>query len=165
MLVEKFKNDDFHLFAEFDCTASVEEVESKLLQYESYRNNTKRKLFYLGIHASIKGSLLDSFIRIWIIKLENTTLFYFVHLPPHMHLSEKIHNYGLDKSEPIHVLPDVNLNYGRFKDELWDLHLEGFEIYFHHVDRVKSFTKDLLYFARLSNRGVQIVVSPLWQLS
>lgn len=45
------------------------------------------------------------------------------------------------------------MQYGTYKEELWDLHLEQFSVYFHEIDSVKVFSAQIDLITKLNARG------------
>jgi len=88
--------------------------------------------------------------------------FHFVSLKAHQKISHTLSDISKKTQKTLHILPDTDLNYDRFKEELWDLYPEGYQVFFHYTNEVKRFAKNTELFQRLANRGVSVGISANW---
>jgi len=82
----------------------------------------------------------------------------FLKLSPETSIEDIIDSEG-PEDKVLHILPDPKVKYNDFRDSLWDLHLEGYEIWFHYTDHIEEFIAHPKYFQKLAHRGVKIGVS------
>lgn len=82
----------------------------------------------------------------------------FLQLNPGITIEDLIESENTE-NKILHILPDTHVKYNDFRDSLWDLHLEGYEIWFHYTDHIEEFIAHPKYFQKLAHRGVKIGVS------
>ena len=82
----------------------------------------------------------------------------FLKLNPGTNIEDLIESEN-PENKILHILPDPKVKYNDFRDSLWDLHLEGYEIWFHYTDHIEEFIARPKYFQKLAHRGVKIGVS------
>lgn len=165
MNLDNFSVADYYLLRSISDETSLAQLQQELEQYSAYASSHTSRMFHLGISISLQNPALINCITDWASKISSIQLFHFFELFPHQKISDLLENQTITPSQKIHVLPHPELNYGRFKDELWDLHIEGYQVYFHHVNEVKSFTKNLDIFQKLTNRGVIVGITACWKPS
>lgn len=162
MNLKDFLNHDYFICRSLGTSPEPNALEQWLNHLETYQKSLTKERFFVGVPITLKDTSIATSILNWSKLQANTSIFFYINLSVHQTISSQMQSHSLSLGTDIHVLPDIDLNYGRFKDELWDLHLAGLNVYFHHVNEVKSFTKDLSLFQKLSNRGVSIGISANW---
>jgi hypothetical protein len=156
---------DYYLFEDIHANTPLEVLFSDLEHYEAYIQTFPDRKFYAGFNQDIMESVVYHEIVNWNSRNPQVTLFYYFRLIPKDTISENLSNTYIQNHQELHILPSSDLYYGRYKDELWDLHLAGYQIFIHHADRIKSFRNNPIYYQKLSNRGVIIGVKPHWNYS
>lgn len=162
MSSKNFLSHDYFICRSVGISLEASTIEQWLLRLDSYQKSQMKETFFVGVPMELKDTQIGTVILDWAQQHTHTSIFFYISLGVHQTISSQLQLYSPCSGTDIHVLPDVDLNYGRFKDELWDLHLAGFHVYFHHVNEVKSFAKNTGLFQKLSDRGVSIGISANW---
>lgn len=162
MNLEDFLQNDYFICRSLGINPEPNALEQWLNHLETYQKSQTKERFFVGVPIELQNTPLGLTILDWADQQVRTSIFFYTRLGVHQTISSQLQLHAPSSGTDIHILPDVDLNYGRFKDELWDLHLAGFHVYFHHVNEVKSFAKDINLFQKLTNRGVSIGISANW---
>jgi hypothetical protein len=161
MSFEPFLHKDYYLIRLRSDESDNSKLQEILSSYDLHLKQSESLNYYLGIPADLDENKIQARDN-WIKDHQEVETFFYFHLDAHQKIEDIITDNSKISNKKLHILPSQELNYGRFKDELWDLHLDGFQVYFHHVNEVKSFAKNLDLFQKLSNRGVLVGVTATW---
>jgi hypothetical protein len=162
MSLDYLLDNDFHLLRFLSPDDPISVWENFMEHYGNFILQHAHKKHYLGLPNTLLLNHTPMVFQEWLKSNPNVHVFYFVRLMPHQEISPLIAKIPEISQKKLHILPDSDLNYGRFKEELWDLHLAGYQIYFHHTNEVKTFAKNTELFQKLANRGVSVGVSANW---
>ena len=138
------------------------QLQSRFNTYSNYMQHGPQRAHHLGLPIWMKSDEFESTISLFKSKHSNTNLFFYIHLDTTLKISIYLSQNFEFNNKDVHILPKAGLNYHQFKDELWNLHLEGYHIYFHHTNEMKMFAKNTELFQKLANRGVSVGISANW---
>ncbi len=165
MDLNTFVNISYYLYRVDSTNLTTEQLCVFQKQYEAYLNSHSAKQFRLGLPITMRNTPFDRHMKDWASTISELDIFYYFNLIPHATVSQIIAPFHDLPLNEIHILPSEDLNYGRFKEELWDFHLAGKQIYFHHVNEVKTFTRNTQYFQKLADKGVCVGICVNWNPS
>ncbi len=160
-----FLNSDYYLFRLESNLLNHEELTRFQNLYATYIQFRQKDHFHLGFPIQLRDSLEAHSTFNWFCNNPKISLFYYLELKPHQSIKAKLKKHKLTEIPTIHILPSSDLEYQGYRSELWDLHLEGYTVFFHHLNEVKSFRRKSINFEKLSNRGVFIGITPKWPFS
>lgn len=162
MSLHHFLENTFHLMRNIPEHDAGGYWENFMEQYDNFRLHQPHKTHHLGLPNKIQLEDTPIVFQEWLNSNPGVNVFHFVCLKAHQKISHTLAETPDIPQKKLHILPDTDLNYGRFKEELWDLHLEGYQVFFHHTNEVKTFAKNTELFQRLANRGVSVGISANW---
>jgi hypothetical protein len=163
--LKNFLEHDYFIFRKLGINPESISLKQWLTYIEIYQQSQKKNRYFIGVPIELKYNQIGIDILDWANKQAQTTIFFYISLGASKSIDLQLKLHPPSLGTDIHILPDVDLNYDRFKEKLWDLHLAGFHVYFHHVNEVKSFAKNTDLFRKLARRGVSIGISTNWRLS
>ncbi len=132
-----------------------------ILHYQKHIKFCLKQEFYIGLPFSCKEELITQFNHLFSeLGIVGQFFFYFT-FKPHQSIKSIVdeHHKSTRWSNHIHLLPQSDLQYGSYKDELWDLHIEKYSVFFHELNSVKEFSKNIELISKLNARGGIIGIS------
>jgi hypothetical protein len=132
-----------------------------ILHYQKHIKFCLKQEFYIGLPFSCKEELITQFNHLFSeLGIVGQFFFYFT-FKPHQSIQSIVdeHHKSTRWSNHIHLLPQSDLQYGSYKDELWDLHIEKYSVFFHELNSVKEFSKNIELISKLNARGGIIGIS------
>jgi hypothetical protein len=146
---------DVFIFGESENPAEV------ILHYQKHLKFCLKQEFYIGFPFKCHEELPLQFKKLFLDHSIDGKIFFYFSFKPHQSIQSIIdeHHQSARWSNHIHLLPNIDLQYGSYKDELWDLHLEKYSVYFHELDHAKEFSKNPELISKLHARGGVVGVS------
>lgn len=132
-----------------------------IIDYKKHLKFCLKREFYVGMPYSCSDDLVTEFEDIFQSNSIEGHIFFYFDFKPHQSIQSIIDNHKEEPrwSQHIHLLPNPELQYGSYKDELWDLHLLKYTVTFHELDRAKEFLKNPELIYKLNARGGLIGIS------
>ena len=146
---------DVFIFRESENPAEV------ILHYQKHLKFCLKQEFYIGLPFNCQEELPLQLKKLFLEHSFDGHIFFYFSFKPHQSIQSIIdeHHQNTRWSSHIHLLPQLDLQYGSYKDELWDLHLQKYSIYFHELDHAKEFSKNPELISKLHARGGIVGVS------
>lgn len=136
------------------------ELEKVILNYHDHLIKQDRTCCKIGYPVQWQNTTWEQLLKNLTASFKHKVeWFVFVELAPHQKIRNLITNLNLIPEKEIHIIPDIDLNYGRFKDEIWDLHVEGYGIFIHRIDRSKNFKLNQAKLEKLTSKGAHLSIS------
>jgi hypothetical protein len=132
-----------------------------ILHYQKHIKFCLKQEFYIGLPFSCKEELITQFNQLFSEHGIAGQVFFYFTFKPHQSIQSIVdeHHQSNRWSNQIHLMPLSDLQYGSYKEELWDLHLATYSVYFHELNHAKEFSKNLELISKLNARGGIVGVS------
>lgn len=114
--------------------------------YQKHLKFCLKKEFFIGLPFEIDEETVSQFKTLTVQHEATVDLFFYFDFKPHQSIQSIVEKFQQSDrwSQHIHLLPHSDLQYGSYKEEIWDLHLEKYSVYFHELNHVKEFSKILI---------------------
>lgn len=134
----------------------LEDLNQTQTYYQKHLKFSLKSKFYLGLPIGSDDNIIEEFNDLFQESSVNGTIFYYFNFLPHQKIQSIIDEFQENikwNNNQIHLLPHKDLLYGSYKEELWDLHIQKYSVYFHEINEVKEFAKNIDLISKLNARG------------